>query len=132
MFRSAAPRATPQQPAPSETRATTRGRHHRAARDREDREHQEAVKRARRRASQVGAWEAVSGPLPITAPAQRGAPPAPEEPAGPPRIDSVAARQDPLTRPFPAAPNLPGARRSPSAPMQAATRVGSRTPEPSV
>jgi hypothetical protein len=125
MFRSAAPRATPQQPAPSDTRATTRGRHHRAARDREDRERQEAVKRARRRASQVGAWEAVSGPLPITAPAQRSTP-APET-AGPPRIDSVAARQDPLTRPFPSAPNLPGARRSPSAPMQAAIRVGSRS-----
>ena len=122
MFRSTARRATPQ-PAPSDARATPRGRHHRAARDREDRDRQDAVQRARRRASQVDAWEAVSGPVPTTSLAQRSTPTRPE-PVGPPRIDSVTARQDPLTRPFPAAPDLPGARRSPSAPLRAPAHAG--------
>jgi hypothetical protein len=122
MFRSTARRATPQ-PTPSDEHSPRHGRHHRAVRDREVRDQQEAVRRARRRASQVDAYEAVSGPLPTASPAQRSTPTRPQ-PVGPPRIDSVAARQDPLTCPLPSAPNLPGARVSPSAPLRAPAHAG--------
>jgi hypothetical protein len=122
MFRSTARGATPQ-PTRSDEHTARHGRHHRAARDRQVREQQEAVRRARRRTSQVDAYEAVSGPLPTASPAQRSAPTRPQ-PAGPPRIDSVAARVDPLTCPFPSAPDLPGARVSPSAPMRAPAHAG--------
>ncbi len=124
MFGSTARRATPP-PTRAAERAASRGRHHRALRDREVRERQEAVQRARRRTSQVDAWEAVSGPLPTASAAQRSAPTRPEA-VGPPRIDNGVARQDPLTRPFPAAPDLPGARRSPSAPLRAPAHAGGR------
>ena len=122
MFRSTARRATPQ-PTRSDEHSPRHGRHHRAVRDREVRDQQEAVRRARRRASQVDAYEAVSGPLPTASPAQRSTPTRPQ-PVGPPRIDSVAARRDPLTSPLPSAPNLPGARVSPSAPLRAPAHAG--------
>jgi hypothetical protein len=125
MFRSTARRATPQ-PTRSDERTARHGRHHRADRDREVRDQQEAVRRARRRASQVDAYEAVSGPLPAAAPAQRSAPTRPE-PVVTPRIDNITARQDPLTRPFPSAPDLPDARRSPSAPMRAPAHATGRS-----
>ena len=122
MFGSTARRATPPS-TPDAERVAGRGRHHRAVRDREVRDRQEAVERARRRTSQVDAWAAVSGPLPTASAAQRSTPTRPE-PLGPPRIDSGVARQDPLTHPFPAAPDLPGARRSPSAPLRAPAHAG--------
>jgi hypothetical protein len=122
MFRSTARGATPQ-PTRSDEHTSRHGRHHRAVRDREVREQQEAVRRARRRASQVDAYEAVSGPLPTASPAQRSAPTHPQ-PVGPPRIDNTAARVDPLTCPFPSAPDLPGARQSPSAPLRAPAHAG--------
>ncbi|NMO92507.1 hypothetical protein [Actinomycetospora sp. TBRC 11914] len=120
MFRSTARRATPQ-PSPSADRAA-RGRHHRAVRDRETRDRQEALRRARRRTSQVDAYEAVSGPLPTATAAQRSTPTRPE-PLGPPRIDNTVARRDPLTAPFPAAPHLPGARRAPDGPLRVPARA---------
>ncbi|MCD2192335.1 hypothetical protein LQ327_02850 [Actinomycetospora endophytica] len=110
MFRSTAPRATPQ-PTHADDRATPRGRHHRAVRDQEKRARQDAVERARRRTSQVDAYQAVSGPIPTATPARRSAPE---------RIDNVRARRDPLTSPFPAAPSLPGARR----PQRTPARTG--------
>ena len=122
MFGSTARRATPQSTR-SDEHAPRHGRHHRAARDREVREQQEAVRRARRRASQVDAYEAVSGPLPTASPAQRSSPTLPQ-PVGPARIDNDAARVDPLTCPFPPAPDLPGARVSPSAPLRAPAHAG--------
>jgi hypothetical protein len=122
MFRSTARRATPQ-PTRSDEHTPRHGRHHRAVRDREVREQQEAVRRARRRTSQVGAYEAVSGPLATASPAQRSNPTLPQ-PVGPPRIDNAAARVDPLTCPFPPAPDLPGARVSPSAPLRAPAHAG--------
>jgi hypothetical protein len=121
MFRSTARRATPP-PTRSDEHTPRHGRHHRAVRDREVREQQEAVRRARRRTSQVDAYEAVSGPLPTATPALRS--PTLPQPAGPPRIDNAAARVDPLTCPFPPAPDLPGARVSPSAPMRAPAHAG--------
>jgi hypothetical protein len=124
MFRSTAPRATPQ-PTHADDRAPSRGRHHRAIRDREDRERQDAVERARRRTSQVDAWEAVSGPIPTTVAARRSTPTHPE-PAAAARIDSVVARRDPLTRPFPSAPNLPGARRAADGPPRTPAHAGGR------
>jgi hypothetical protein len=121
MFRSTARRASgrPTRAAQSDRQ----GRHHRAVRDRLVREQQEAVRRAHRRTSQVDAYEAVSGPLPAASPAQRSAPTTPQ-PVGPPRIDNTTARRDPLTRPFPVVPDLPGARRSPSAPLPAPAHAG--------
>ena len=126
MFRSTAPRATPQRTPSAE--AAARGRHHRAVRDREARDRQEALRRARRRTSQVDAWEAVSGPLPTASAsaAQRSTPVRPE----PPRIDNTAARRDPLTAPFPAAPHLPGARRAPDGPLRTPVRAGGRPGRP--
>ncbi|HEY2224199.1 hypothetical protein [Actinomycetospora sp.] len=125
MFRSTAHRATPQ-PTHADDRATPRGRHHRAVRDREDRARQDAVERARRRTSQVGAYEAVSGPIPTAVPARRSTPTR-VEPAAPSRIDNVAARRDPLTRPFPSAPRLPGARRASDRPLQVPVGAGGRS-----
>ncbi|HEY2190939.1 MAG TPA: hypothetical protein VGH76_01375 [Actinomycetospora sp.] len=123
MFRSTTRRATPQ-PTRSAGHAA-RGRHHRAARDREVRDRQDALRRARRRTSQVDAYEAVSGPVPTASAAQRSAPTRPE-PIGPPRIDNTEARRDPLTAPFPSAPYLPGARRAPDGPLRTPARVGGR------
>ena len=121
MFRSTAPRATPQ-PTPSAGHAA-RGRHHRAVRDREVRDRQDKLRRARRRSSQVDAYEALSGPLPTASAAQRSIPTCPE-PVGPPRIDNTVARRDPLTAPFPVAPDLPGARRASSGPVRVPARAG--------
>jgi hypothetical protein len=123
VFRSPARRATPQ-PTPSAGH-TERGRHHRAVRDREVRDRQDKLRRARRRASQVDAYEAVSGPLPTASAAQRSTPTRPE-PVGPPRIDNTVARRDPLTAPLSAAPHLPGARRAPSGPLRVPARAGGR------
>jgi hypothetical protein len=121
MFRSTAPRATPQ-PSHADDRATSRGRHHRAVRDREDRARADALDRARRRTSQVGAYEAVSGPIPTTVAARRSTP-VHSEPA---RIDNGVARRDPLTRPFPTVPHLPGARRASDGPARTPARAGGR------
>lgn len=109
MFRSTARRATPQ-PAPSDDHDASRGRHHRGGRERETHARAAALARARRRTSQVGAWEAVSGPVPAVTSAQRT--PTRPEPVAPARIDNVVARRDPLTRPFPVTPSLPGPRRA--------------------
>lgn len=127
MFRSTAPRTTPQRTPSAE--AAARGRHHRAVRDREARDRQEALQRARRRTSQVSqvdAWEAVSGPLPTASAAQRSTPVLPE----PPRIDNTTARRDPLTAPFPATPHLPGARRAPDGPLHTPVRADGRRGRP--
>jgi hypothetical protein len=121
MFRSTAPRATPPS-TPAEDRATGRGRHHRAIRDREVRARQDAVERARRRTSQVDAYGAVSGPIPTADAARRSTPP----PSTPARIDNVIARRDPLTCPFPSAPHLPGARRAADGPLRTPARAGAR------
>ncbi|WP_433800187.1 hypothetical protein [Actinomycetospora sp. CA-084318] len=90
------------------------GRHHHSSLQRErdeTRRRQARVERARRRAEQVGATTPIDG-----TPAQRSGAPAKVV------IDNTVARRDPLTRPFPAAPGLPDARRSPSAPLPAHRR----------
>ncbi|WP_018334217.1 hypothetical protein [Actinomycetospora chiangmaiensis] len=90
------------------------GRHHHTSlqRERDEARLQRArVARAQRRAEQVGAATPVDG-----TPAQRSGTPAKVV------IDNAVARRDPLTRPFPAAPGLPDARRSPSAPLPAHRR----------
>lgn len=125
MFRSTAPRATPPSTQPDD-HATARGKHHRAVRDREARAQRDAVERARRRTSQVDAYAAASGPIPTADPARRSTPTLPG-PAVPARIDNVAARRDPLTRPFPSAAGLPGARRASDGPLRAPTRAEERT-----
>ncbi|MEJ2868940.1 hypothetical protein WCD74_14300 [Actinomycetospora sp. OC33-EN08] len=87
----------------------TAGRHHRSHLERERSEARlqlARVARAHRRAEQVGASTPVDG-----TPAQRSGAPRPHV------IDNAIARRDPLTRPLPAAPSLPGARRAPSAPL---------------
>jgi hypothetical protein len=119
MFQRTARRATPQ-PTLSDRPSAGRGRHHRAVREGEDRERRDAVARARRRTSQVGAWEAASGPIPTAAPARRSTPAVP----GPPRIDTAAARRDPLTCPFAPVPTLPGARRAADTTMRAPVHAG--------
>ena len=104
-----------------------RGRHHRShlRRERsEARDASERIARAQRRASQVGATTPVAGTPALRTPTD-GTPvqvgTAPSEP-GPPGtssgrfvFDNAVARRDPLTRPLPSAPGLPGARRSPDA-----------------
>ncbi len=90
------------------------GRHHHATLQRErdeSRLRRERVARAHRRAAQVGATTPVDG-----TPAQRSGAPTKVV------IDNTVARRDPQTRPFPAAPGLPDARRSPSAPLPAHRR----------
>ncbi|GLZ50536.1 hypothetical protein [Actinomycetospora sp. NBRC 106378] len=89
------------------------GRHHHSSLQRERDEARlrlARVERAHRRAEQVGATTPVDG-----TPAQRSG-------AAKLVIDNAVARRDPLTRPFPAVPGLPGARRSPSAPLPAHRR----------
>ncbi|MDL5155721.1 hypothetical protein [Actinomycetospora termitidis] len=87
----------------------TSGRHQRSHLERERSEARlrlARVERAQRRAEQVGATTPVEG-----TPAQRS------EAGHRLVIDNAVARRDPLTRPIPAAPALPDARRAPSAPL---------------
>ncbi|MFC5065888.1 hypothetical protein [Actinomycetospora atypica] len=145
MFRLATRRDAPvtdARPAP-DARAdrSGRGRHHRSHLERqrsEARDASERIARAQRRASQVGATTPVAGTPALRTPtdgtpaqvaALSGA--AAFEP-GPPGtssggfvFDNATARRDPLTRPLPSAPGLPGARRSPDA-RRAVAGAGAR------